>query len=130
MNRSQRPTGLARLRVLRPLVLLALLPACSSFDPGPDDHPPPGPAEDLRVRQEPGDTVRVGQTVRLTAVFADSTGGWQIVWDLADASTKTGRIIEWQVPAAPGTYYGRVSVLSGDPTRGNNLLTFKTYVLP
>ena len=118
-----------RLLPLFLLAALALLPACSAFENSPPDPGDPGPAPDLTVRQEPNDTVRVGQTVRLTAVFADSLRGYEVVWQMADRSTKLGRRVEWRVPEQPGTYFSEVGV-QGSVLQNSTALTFRTYVLP
>ena len=108
------------------LLLSTMLGACSIMEIEPPDHPP-NPAPDLRVLQEPNDTVRVGSTVRFTALFADSTKGYRVTWQLADRTSLTGRTVEWQVPTQPGTYYNGVQVLAG-PNNGSTSVIFTTYV--
>ena len=110
------------------LALFALLPACDSYAPGAEDYPP-NPAGDLRVVQAPNDTVRAGQTMRLTAAFADSLKGYQVIWLLVGGPAKTGRVVEWQAPAEPGTYYNGVRVEAG-VNGGATSLTFTTHVAP
>ena len=112
-----------------PFALLTVLPACDPFDAGPPDPVPPNPAVDLRVRQEPSDTVRAGQTVRFTAVFSDSLKGYGISWHLGQSVSLTGRSVEWRVPDQAGTYYNAVRVEAG-VTRGATSLIFKTHVVP
>ena len=117
-----------RNRSVLPLLLLALA-ACDPFGHEPPDHPP-NPAPDLTIRQEPNDTVRVGQIVRFTAVFRDSLKGYEVTWHLADSlRAAKGRTVEWRAPLRSDNYYTQMNVYAG-PTGGTTFLTFRTNVRP
>ena len=105
-----------------------LLAAC--IDPELDDQVPDPVPGDLRVRHEPNDTVRVGTTVRFTAVFADSLNlaAYTIVWDLGGNQGGPGRTIEWTAPSTPGTYNGSVLASRGEEQSAG--LFFMTVVVP
>ena len=107
----------------------SLLAACVDPYQLDDQVPDPVPG-DLRVRHEPNDTVRVGTTVRFTAVFADSlnAAAYRIVWNFGGNQGGPGRTIEWTAPSTPGTYDGEVHASRGEEQSA--VRHFVTVVVP
>ena len=116
---------------LLPLALAAALAvsACDlNYDETREVEPKPVPA-DLTIRQVPANPVRVGTTIRLTAVYADSLKpGYQVSWSPAGAQRKEGRTIEWTAPATPGEYPQGVLIFA--PNNGSASLLVYTVVVP
>ena len=101
-------------------------------DTGPDYYELADPP-DLRVRQSPNDTIRVGETVTFTAVFRDSLNPkWLYTWtfnvDGAVPVFDTVRSARW-TPLAPGSYRSNVWV-SDVRASSRATITFSTTVLP
>ena len=101
-------------------------------DTGPDYYELADPP-DLRVRQSPNDTIRVGETVTFTAVFRDSLNPkWLYSWtlNLGGRPQVFGkeRSIQW-TPSIPGEY--RSDVYVGDArASSSSTISFRTVVLP
>ena len=110
------------------LVLACLALGACGF--GPEDPLPPHPAPDLVVLQEPNDTVRVGQVVRLTTLFADSLSGHEVIWNMSGGTTKFGRRVEWRAPDVPGNHYSTVRVNAVSVHEGRTIRSFETHVRP
>ena len=113
------------------LLALTSLTGCWP-DTGPDyvglADPP-----DLRVRQSPNDTIRVGETVTFTAVFRDSLNPkWLYSWTLnVDGQPQVfgkERSIRW-APLTPGSYRSSV-IVSSDRSSSRAYISFQTVVLP
>ena len=88
---------------------------------------------DLRVRQSPNDTIRVGETVTFTAVFRDSLNPkWLYDWTFnvngAAPVFAKERSARW-TPLAPGSYRSNVWV-SDVRASSRATITFSTTVLP
>ena len=127
MRRSP-PFRLARAALFALLTLPGCMPASDDGILGELADPP-----DLRVRQSPNDTIRVGETVTFTATFRDSLNPkWLYTWtfnvDGAVPVFDTVRSARW-TPLAPGAYRGNVHV--GDARiSSTSSISFRTIVLP
>ncbi len=113
------------------LVLCLALTGCWP-DTGPDYYELADPP-DLRVRQSPNDTIRIGETVTFTAVFRDSLNPkWLYSWTLnVDGQPQVfgkERSIRW-APSSPGSYRSSV-IVSGDRASSRATISFTTTVLP
>lgn len=122
------PKGLAALALTAVLLVGA---GCDGS--GPDYHGMSADPPDLRVRQSPNDTIRVGETVTFIAVFRDSlTSKWLYSWTLnvfgRDQTYGHERSIRW-TPQVAGSYTGGVSVSNAAAT-SRARLNFETVVLP
>ena len=86
---------------------------------------PSGISIQVNVRVEPNDTVRVSQTVRLTATVAGNDRA-SVAWYLW-GGTRVGSTVELPAPSVPGTYFGTASAACGvDEGRSN----FSLVALP
>ncbi len=122
------PFRCAALLALTLIPLPGCMPASDDGILGELADPP-----DLRVRQSPNDTIRVGETVTFTAVFRDSLNPkWLYNWSLNDnGAVPVGgseRSIRW-VPPSPGTYRGSLFVRDA-PANSRASIFFTTTVLP
>ncbi len=105
-------------RVSLRLAALALLAAALAGcwpDDGPDYHGERAYPPDLTIRQSPGSTVRVGDTVTFTAVFRDSlnpdwTYNWRIDTYSPTPTVSTKRAVRWVAPSMPGEYLSSLFV--------------------
>ncbi len=117
------------------LLSLVLLPACSLWgDEGVDDHGTRPNPRDLTVRQSPGSTVRVGDTVTFAAVFKDSLNPtWQYSWRIntnsANAKGSEERTVQWVAPLVPGEYVSSL-FMSDVSAKSRAQIYFTTIVLP
>ena len=131
MRRSP-PPGRTRAALLALGFIAATLTGCWP-DTGPDYHGEAADPPDLRVRQSPNDTIRLGETVTFTAVFRDSLNPkWLYDWTFnvngAAPVFAKERSARW-TPLAPGSYRSNVWV-SDVRASSRATITFSTTVLP